>query len=304
MGRPIKKKFFGNLNNPDHGSVVLGSGVGGEGVGTVIIVGTTGTNYSQGAVAVFSAPNIVGGTTATGTLTIGTPAAQGRITAVTLTDPGAGYTSTATISITTASAVTAASTGNGGITATNTFTVASVTGIYIGMVIAGGATGNNGKVTAIDTDLNRITSTVNNLSTWADASNLTFNDYGSGFKAITTVTSTVLDAIQIISYLPTASQSRTGGDIIKQESSRRYLVQNADGVGICRLATNVLTAGQMHIIATDWTGASYYVTKLTAHKATVVNRYNTSTAIYTTGQVAPWTIGDTTGTYVTLSNTI
>jgi hypothetical protein len=300
MGRPIKKKFFGNLNNPDHGSVVLGSGVGGEGVGTVIIVGTTGTNYSQGAVAVFSAPNIVGGTTATGTLTIGTPAAQGRITAVTLTDPGAGYTSTATISITKpdTKSITADATNNQ-FTLTN---VSSVDGIYVGMRIDGspGVQATN-YVTAVGTNTITLLKT---MTATTSTNGFDFSDQGSGFKAITTITSTVLDAIQIISYLPTASQSRTGGDIIKQESSRRYLVQNADGVGICRLASGVLTAGQMHIIATDWTGASYYVTKLTAHKATVVNRYSTSTAIYTTGQVAPWTIGDTTGTYITLSNTI
>lgn len=296
MGRPIKKKFFGNLNNPDHGSVVLGSGVGGEGVGAVITVTATGTNYSQGAVAVFSAPNITGGTTATGTLTIGTPTAQGRITAVTVTDPGAGYTSTATVSITTASAVTVAGTG----TSAESTIYATTSGIYIGMGVTGTGVGTAAKVTAIGAG----TVTVNVVNASTVSGSLVFSDYGSGFKVITTVTSTILDAIQIVSYLPTASQSRTGGDIIKQESSRRYLVQNSDGVGICRLATGVLTAGQMHIIATDWTGASYYVTKLTAHKATVVNRYNTSTAIYTTGQVAPWTIGDTTGTYITLSNTI
>jgi hypothetical protein len=300
MGRPIKKKFFGNLNNPDHGSVVLGSGVGGEGVGTVIIVGTTGTNYSQGAVAVFSAPNIVGGTTATGTLTIGTPAAQGRITAVTLTDPGAGYTSTATISITKpdTKSITADATNNQ-FTLTN---VSSVDGIYVGMRIDGspGVQATN-YVTAVGTNTITLLKT---MTATTSTNGFDFSDQGSGFKAITTITSTVLDAIQIISYLPTASQSRTGGDIIKQESSRRYLVQNADGVGICRLASGVLTAGQMHIIATDWTGASYYVTKLTAHKATVVNRYSTSTAIYTTGQVAPWTIGTTTGTYITLSHTV
>jgi hypothetical protein len=296
MGRPIKKKFFGNLNNPDHGSVVLGSGVGGEGVGAVITVTATGTNYSQGAIAVFSAPNITGGTTAIGTLTIGTPAAQGRITAVTVTNPGAGYTSTATVSITTASAITVAGTG----TSAESTIYATTSGIYIGMGVTGTGVGTAAKVTAIGAG----TVTVNVVNASTVSGSLVFSDYGSGFKVITTVTSTVLDAIQIVSYLPTASQSRTGGDIIKQESSRRYLVQNSDGVGICRLATGVLTAGQMHIIATDWTGASYYVTKLTAHKATVVNRYNTSTAIYTTGQVAPWTIGTTTGTYITLSHTI
>jgi hypothetical protein len=105
------------------------------------------------------------------------------------------------------------------------------------------------------------------------------------------------DTISIISYLPSASQSRTNGDILKQESSRRYLVQNADGKGVCTLTTGVLTKGKMHIIATDFGGATYYVTKLSARKATVVNRTNTSTA-YVKGGSVKWTIGAATGTGV------
>jgi len=296
MGRPIKKKFFGNLNNPDHGSVVLGSGVGGESVAT-INVSNSGTLYSQGTTLSISAPNITGGTQATISYSINS---AGNIT-VDVVNPGAGYTSAPTLTVTTASLVTQYVT-NSGITATNTLSVASVVGIQVGMRIYGAA--NGGRVVSVDPVTNYVTSSDPNAGSWTNANNLAFYDQGSGFAKTVTLTSTTQDAIQIVSYLPTASQSRTGGDIIKQESSRRYLVQNSDGVGICRLATGVLTAGQMHIIATDWTGASYYVTKLTAHKATVVNRYNTSTAIYTTGQVAPWTIGDTTGTYITLSNTI
>ena len=37
MGRPIKKTFFGNLNTPNAGSVVLGSGVGGEGLSAIAV---------------------------------------------------------------------------------------------------------------------------------------------------------------------------------------------------------------------------------------------------------------------------
>jgi hypothetical protein len=112
------------------------------------------------------------------------------------------------------------------------------------------------------------------------------------------------DSITIISYLPTASQSRTNGDIIKQESSRRYLVQNTDGYGQCTLTTGTLTAGYMHIIASDFYGGTYYVTKLTARRAVLQVRSNTSSCIYSSGDVAPWNTTAATGTYVTLNNTI
>jgi hypothetical protein len=123
--------------------------------------------------------------------------------------------------------------------------------------------------------------------------------------ATATLTSSRQDAITIISYISTASQSRTNGDIIKQESSRRYLVQNQDGRGICKLTTGTLTAGFMHIIATEWNSSTYYVTKLTANKATLYQRTSTGTGYtYATGAVAKWTIGNATGTVVSLSHTI
>lgn len=112
------------------------------------------------------------------------------------------------------------------------------------------------------------------------------------------LTSTRQDAITIISYLSTASQSRSNGDILKQESSRRYLVQNADGKGICNLSTGTLTKGKMNIIGADYGGATYWITKLTAHKATVYPRSNTSTAYLSAGRVAKWTLGAATGTGV------
>ena len=126
---------------------------------------------------------------------------------------------------------------------------------------------------------------------------------GTAATFVATTTTNRQDAIQIISYIGTGSSAISGGDIIKQESSQRYLVRNAQGVGVCKLSTGTLTAGNMHIIASDWTGATYWVTKLTARKARLVNRTSTSTAIYSMNKMAPWTVGNTTGTVVTLSNT-
>jgi hypothetical protein len=100
MGRPIKKKFFGNLNSPDYGSVVLGSGVGGEKFSTVTVT-NTGTNslYSTSTQVTWtaSAPQITGGEASTGTATV---SAAGRVTALNISDAGSGYTSTSSVTIT------------------------------------------------------------------------------------------------------------------------------------------------------------------------------------------------------------
>jgi len=113
---------------------------------------------------------------------------------------------------------------------------------------------------------------------------------------VTLTTAAVQNALAFTSYLTTGSNAVTGGDILKQQSSRRYLVQNSEGRGQVRLvASGTLAAGQMSLIATDGSGATFYVTKLTARKATLVNRTSTSTAVVT-GATAGWTLGAATGT--------
>jgi hypothetical protein len=293
MGRPIKKKFFGNLNNEQYGNVGLGSGIGGEGVSSSITVTNSGTNFSNGATLTFSAPGLPTGVTATGTPTFTTDGANRfGITAVTLTGAGRGYTGTATITVNTATAVAAAATGNSGITATNTFTIASVTGIALGMIISGASTGNNGKVTAVDPVLKRITSSVVNNGTWNNAANLTFTDYGSGAKFITTLTSTTQNALNVNAKL----LAKDGGtaikasDIVKQEASKRYLVKNTDGIGQCKLvASDTPTFGEMNIIATDAGNNTYWVTKLTARRCTLTQRTG-STYSFASGATAGWNI--------------
>ena len=290
MGRPIKKKFFGNLNNPYNNYPRAGrTGVGAESITSSITVASSGTRYSAGATLVVSAPNIAGGTNATATPTISLPGVGG-ITAVTLGTAGTGYTATATITVTTATTVSVAATGT---TSASVIYPTSTTGLYAGMRVTG--TGINAGTTYVTA----VYSTGTVLSA-ANASTVTgtmsFVDMGAGFTAITALSTTTSDAIQIISYLTTGSSGISGGDIMKQEASKRYLVQNAQGQGICRLTTGTLTAGTMHIIATDAGGATYWVTKLSARKAKLYPRTSTSTAIYRSISVAPWTIGSASGT--------
>ena len=117
------------------------------------------------------------------------------------------------------------------------------------------------------------------------------------------LTAAVQNALAFTSYLTTGSNAVAGGDILKQEASRRYLVSNSEGVGQVRLvSSDTLAAGQMNLIATDGSGATFFVTKLTARKATLVNRTSTSTAVVT-GATAGWTLAAATGTnQVTLAS--
>lgn len=301
MGRPIKAKFFGNLNNEQFKNVGINSGIGGEGVAGVS-VSNTGTGYSRGATVTFSAPQEPTGRVATGHATFVTDGlSRFGITGVVVDDAGTGYTSAPTVTVTTATRVN--SVANSGIGGLNTFTVTTATGIAIGMTISGGSTGVNGKVTAVTGKV--ITSSVNNNGTWTNAGNLFFADYGTGFADSVALTSTTTNAIKVAAYL----QTKDGGtgiklaDIVKQEASHRYLVKTSEGIGQCKLtATSVLIPGTMNIVATDWHGSTYWVTKLTAHKAVLTQSTSSGGFVIANGQATGWTLGAATGTIVTIAN--
>lgn len=225
MGRPIKKKFFGNLNS---------GGVGGEGFLSVAVL-NTGTNsfYSTSTAVTWtaSAPQLAGGTAASGTATV---SGAGRVTALNITSAGSGYTSTSSVTVTLSPATT-----------------------------------------------------------------------GTAATYRVALTAAVQNAIAVSAYVPGGS-SGVAGDIVKQESSKRYLVRTAQGIGQCRLtavAGGSLASGQMNIIATDVNASTYYVTKLTARRATLTTATNVGGFEYTSGSIAGWTLGTaTTGTVSISSN--
>jgi len=88
MGRPIASKYFGNRNT---------DGVGGEGVATANVFIAGNGYFAANAAVTFSAPQITGGSTATGTLTLN---GSGNVTAVLITSAGSGYTSAPTAVVT------------------------------------------------------------------------------------------------------------------------------------------------------------------------------------------------------------
>lgn len=293
MGRPIKEKFFGNTNSPySNQAQGGGTGVGGEGA-NVITISNSGTVYSQGATVAISAPQLPGGVAATISYSIN---GAGNIAVTKLTE-GTGYTSAPSLTVTKAATVT--STVNSGLTATNTFTVSTTAGISIGMLIAGAATGSSGYVTAINSNV--ITSTVNNNAPWTNAANLTFTDAGSGFASSISLTSTKQNAIKGQAFI--TGGSAKAYDIKKQEASRRYLVQTADGQGQCKLVTtSTLTAGTMNIEATDTNGSKYYVRKLTARRAVLVQTTASGSFVYADGSAAGWTLGSASAGIVSIAN--
>lgn len=80
MGRPIKSKYFGTQK---------GIGTGGQGVASVTL-STSSLTVSTGTVTVaFTAPQLVGGTLATGRVV----KTGNTVTNVTITNAGSGYTS-------------------------------------------------------------------------------------------------------------------------------------------------------------------------------------------------------------------
>jgi hypothetical protein len=94
MGRPLNKKYFGNRNIGST-STTTDDGIGGQGVASVTISGTWADFASATTTVVFTAPQLPGGVTATGTATI----VDGVVTAVVITEKGSGYTSAPTVTI-------------------------------------------------------------------------------------------------------------------------------------------------------------------------------------------------------------
>jgi len=89
------------------------------------------------------------------------------------------------------------------------------------------------------------------------------------------------------------------GDVIKQTNTRSYKVKTADGIAVCKLVdTNSPAFGEAYIVATA-SGGTYYVTKLTARKATLVTK--TGDAVLN-GKAVKWTFGSPSATVVQLEN--
>ena len=315
MGRPLAKRFFGNTDV---------GGVGGE---LLTSLAFTGANNSSGFTngsttqATFSAPQIAGGTTATGTIVTGPAGAilqltagngsgttlTGSGTAVAVTQTFTGLVQKATNGSGSGAVFTVARTGGTSYGASTTVTCTTAgTGYVSGNTVTidgallGGATSTNdltitlgGSVATTGT----ITSiTITNVgSGYTSAPTLSYSTGTIGTLTITaTLTSTQQNAIIPQAVTVGSTNRSSGNDIIKQVSTRRYKVQSQDGTAICTLQTATPSAaGQMIIVATDSTACTYYVTKLTKNKATLT-RFGGGSYEFADGASVPWTLASPT----------
>jgi hypothetical protein len=136
----------------------------------------------------------------------------------------------------------------------------------------------------------------------------TSGDVPAGTIVLTTDSGNVGSATNqenaIAAYAFVTGGSNKIGDIVKQVNSRRYKVKTADGTMICSLVTDGVAnaAGEMTITATDSSGKTYYVSKLTANKATLVP-FGSAGHEFEEGTRAKWTFGSAAeGVSVTIAN--
>lgn len=111
----------------------------------------------------------------------------------------------------------------------------------------------------------------------------------------------------IVIYANTSAGGTTAkvGDIIRQVSGRRYKVKTADGIKICKLGIDDTPAPfGAYIVATDDNGNTYYVTKLTAHKALLTRKTlnGESEWLFETNSSAPWSFTTTANGRVIIEN--
>jgi hypothetical protein len=305
MGRPIKKKFFGNLNSPYQNQGVGGNtGVGGEGAAAVFMI-NTGTGYLTLPSVSFPAQQIAGGTTATGIVHM-------QLRGVSITsnaNGGTGYAVGDTLTF-------ASGTGTPAVvkvaTISGSSTVTSVALVSLGdytVLPNGGTTATHTASTGSGLVLN-VTYAVKSVGIasagtgYTSTGTLTFGSTsGSGAAARFTLTSFITNDIALTAFVSGGS-ARTGADIVKQEASRRYLVRTSDGLGQCRLVTtSTLAAKQMTIVATDVNGSTYFVEKLTARRAVLVKYINAANGFeYSQRAAAKWSLNAATTGTVSIAN--
>lgn len=279
--RKMNKKYFGNTNT---------SGLGGEGVASVTI--DTPGSYTTATTVTFSAPDLAGpgGTTATGTIVY---EALSATISGTMTGYQVGDLLTVTTAGGTAIAYVATIGGTGGddVTAVNFTDTGADRGSFTSLAAGAQATTTGGAgAGCLLTVTYRVKSiTITEPGTgYTNAADAAVS-FGAGAAAGTAVlTSTKQNAITISAYIPAANggSSAVTGDIVKQVSGTRFKIKTAQGTGICKLVTGAPGAGEARITATDSAGGTYYIKKISNHRATVLRGSGTQ---FADNQTVPWT---------------
>lgn len=289
MGRPINKKYFGNRNVGDPLSTSDDYGIGGKYV-SAIATGTAGSGYSQGLTATLAAPTIAGGVTASATVGV---YANGVISGYTVTDGGSGYTTSPAVTLVKPGNVTLAVTGSN---LSNVLTMTSTAGIYAGMKVTGNTGLGGGSDISTVATVNAANVILVESNDGDITGNVTFYDAGTSGAAgtvtlayrttdITSTSSIGSNAFSISANVNGTSSIQ--GDILKQESSRRFRIRTTDGTAVCRLTNAAPQSGEVRLTAVDSVGDTYYIDKLTSRTALVTQGNGSQ---FATGAKVPWNI--------------
>lgn len=319
MGRPLNKRFFGNRNVGTTGTA--DNGIGGEGVASVTLGGTN-SGYTAIPTATFATtPKLPGGVRATGTAVVAvtntaalTIVSGGTLYAVgdVLTLVGLGDGTAATVTVAT---VDAPETGViTGVTLTTGGAYTTVVDLTALATTDNSVAGSGATITVTDLKIDSITITEKG-SGYTAAPQVTISGTATGTAVLTTdsgaLNTTNASTNQqnaIIAYAVTVAEgTNLIADIKKQVSGRRYQVTTSEGTAICKLVTDGVAnaVGEMTITATDANGNTYYVSKLTRHKATLVRLVDDGSDndwLYATGGVAPWGFAAADGLVVQIAN--
>jgi hypothetical protein len=311
MGRPLNKKYFGN-RNIGSASTTADNGIGGQGVES-ISVATAGSfvvsnTYKKFPLLDIAAPALPGGVQATAAVVF-------EIDTVTYTSGGqtdGDYVAGLSTSITGlggGAVVNIVEVGNK-VTAVNLtggnrgeFTRSSTfdgTGISTFQVLQAPNAGTDLQI-AITFRVKSITIlekgsgyTAVPVLSWSGHT-FTGQTTPSGNTPVLTVdtgaigSSTNQENALSFTAKTTSGGTAQAGDVIKQEASRRYLVKTADGVAQCKLvASDTPAHKEMALVATDANGSTYWVLKLTAHKALLSRRTMSGSYLFATNTQAGW----------------
>jgi hypothetical protein len=296
MGRPLNKKYFGNRNIGSSTSTT-DSGIGGTSVDSVTL-GTLGS-YTVRPTITFSDPDLSaeGGETATGTVV-------SEVLSATVVggNAGSGYLVTDVVSVGSATFSITVN-GGGAITGLTPVNRGSFTALAAGAQAVTGGTGT--LATIVITYRAKSITITKQGSGYSHSVDATASFAGSatlpGAPTVNMIVDTGIvgtagnqeNAISMTAQLPGGSAVLV--DIIKQVSGRRYKVTDGTRIGIVQLQDSAVSGdGQATIVATDASSATYYVTKLTAHKATLTQI--SGSYEFASGTAVAWTMNGTTGT--------
>jgi len=298
MGRPLAKRFFGN-RNVGSASTSTDNKIGGEGVASVVLnaVGA----YTTRPVFTFTAPQIPGGVTATGTIS----SEVESVTAVGGTQ--VGYTVGQLITITDTDAVLRVATLSAGDDAATFDFTGGSRGNFTTLTSGAQPTTSDGTGTGLTVTLS------------FRAKEVVVTEKGSGYTSAPTSTPT-----QSVTFTSVALTTESGpvgsvtnqenaiivrakttsagsvllGDIQAQKGSHRYKVKTTDGTAVCKLvATATPAVNEVCMLASDITGNDYFVMKLTSRTVVIKQKSGGASyefadpTAYPNGQIVKWTFG-------------